>query len=335
MKLTMMALLGASLLACAADEGLESHDEDQDVQVTPSPLEAAALPLGKTNFTMAIGGLRTSSRTNWVRLGMYTFSADGKVSERHWHWSQSERVNRTYTGFVANGCVARACNVQTANGYDSTGASETLSGTFSVNGTKLHIAWSGGQWEDWTLGSLAGGALANVELAGNNFGATHGYGNGSNAAWSARKSAATIAGVDHTQMVHRFDLWKTNDTSSTPFIDHGDGAPFWVTGWSKCSGGSCLGARTGSATTGTEYYVAPANSPTGHRRDTLWHWRIQLADARGETCYTGNSHVKPLLQVVDDNGVFHGWVGVEASLNQTAPSQGALADDIGVFRILR
>ncbi|NED93871.1 hypothetical protein G1H11_00895 [Phytoactinopolyspora alkaliphila] len=36
-----------------------------------------------------------------------------------------------------------------------------------------------------------------------------------------------------------------------------------------------------------------------------------------------------MLQIVDDNGGFHGWVGVEASLNETVPAQGAYADDIG------
>lgn len=48
---------------------------------------------------------------------------------------------------------------------------------------------------------------------------------------------------------------------------------------------------------------------------------------------TGNSHVKPMLQIVDEDGAFHGWVGAEASLNQTVPAQGTSADDLGVFRI--
>ena len=58
------------------------------------------------------------------------------------------------------------------------------------------------------------------------------------------------------------------------------------------------------------------------RRDTLWHWRTQHAIDRGEYCYTGGSHVKPLMQIIDEAGRFHGWVGMEASLNQSAPAQG-------------
>ncbi|MFC4909505.1 hypothetical protein [Actinomadura gamaensis] len=130
------------------------------------------------------------------------------------------------------------------------------------------------------------------------------------ASWNSRIPASTIASADRSQFVHTYFLWKTNRdaTGYHGYIDRGDG------------------------TIRTAYYVAPASSPPTHRRDTLWHWHTDLADARNETCYTGNSHVKPMIQVVDDNGAFRGWVGVEVSLNETTPA-GAYDDDIGVFRI--
>ncbi|MGP3955844.1 hypothetical protein ACTWPT_07585 [Nonomuraea sp. 3N208] len=37
--------------------------------------------------------------------------------------------------------------------------------------------------------------------------------------------------------------------------------------------------------------------------------------------------------IIDNAGGFHGWVAVEASLNQTSPSQGTSADGIGVFEL--
>lgn len=306
----------------------------------PAASHAAAaveLPLGKANYAIAVGGLNATSRTNWVRLGQYTFATDGTVSEQHWHWTQRTRVQRADTGFQAQNCVARNCSVLTAGGWQSTAASQTMSGTYTVTGSRLRIVWSNGLWEEWTLGPLASGALSNVELAGNDFGATYGFGNGSNAAWNARISAATIAAIDQNTLVHRYHLWKTNQTSSgfEGYIDSGDGSRFWVPAWSRCDGGQCLGAVTTSngGAASTQYYISPARTPTGHRRDTLWHWRTSLADARNEHCYTGNSHVKPMYQIVDDNGRFHGWVGVEASLNQTT-QYGADDDDIGVFRIL-
>lgn len=295
-----------------------------------STASAAELPLGKHNFTVAIGGLSAESTTNWVRLGLYTFHPDGTVSETHWHWTQRVRVVRTYTGFMASGCPTRNCEVQTAGGYESTGASQTLQGTYDVSGDTVRITWSGGQWEEWTLQSRDSGTLVEASYLRSNFGATYGFGYGSNAPWSERVSAADIAAVDHTSLVHTYHLWKTTGEQPEPYIDSGDGNPFWVTDWDVCEGGQCLGQVTGSGA--TQYYVAPARSPTGHRRDTMWSWRTANADGRGEYCYTGNSHVKPMLQVIDDDGDFHGWVGIEASLNQTT-GEGPYADDIGVFRI--
>ncbi|HEY0449996.1 hypothetical protein [Actinophytocola sp.] len=288
---------------------------------------AGAAPGGMSRFTVAIGGLSVSSRTNWVRLGTYSFTAGGQVTESHFHWSQRERVVRTSTGVRAANCVARDCVVRTANGYEASSQPDHLSGTYTVTGTTLRITWTGNGWEQWQVSQPISGKLAKLTYQGSSFGATHGFGYGSNAAWTARASMAQVAAFDHTKLKHDYHLWKTN--AGTPYLDEGSGNPFWVLGWDPCASSRCLGART----TGTEYYLSTANTTSTDRRDTMWHWRTSLADGRGETCYTGNSHVKPMLQIIDSDGGFHGWVAVEASLNQTVPDQGTSADDIGVFEI--
>lgn len=155
---------------------------------------------------------------NWVRLATYSFAAGGSVTESHFHWSQRERVKRSCTGVTAGGCVARACEVQTANGFPASSQPEHLSGTYAVTGSTLRIDWAGTGWETWQVSQPIAGKLGKLTFAGN-------------------------------------------------------------------------------------------------------------------YCYTGDSHVKPMLQIVDSDGGFHGWAGVEASLNQTVPDQGANADDIGVFEI--
>ncbi|NED93870.1 hypothetical protein G1H11_00890 [Phytoactinopolyspora alkaliphila] len=157
------------------------------------------------------------------------------------------------------------------------------------------MTWSGdGGWEEWTIASAADGALATLEFSGSSFGATHGYGYGSNAAWSARMPMSTIAAADHWQFEHSYRLWKTTATNQPPFIDSGDGSPFWVRDWSVCSGGSCLGARTtGGGGPGTDYYVSPARSPIGHRRDTMWSWRLANADGRASTATPGTRTSSP------------------------------------------
>ncbi|MEU7874777.1 hypothetical protein [Dactylosporangium sp. NPDC049140] len=293
-----------------------------------SALPTAGAPAGLHRFVVAIGEVSASERTNWVRLGTYEFDDTGQVSEAHWHWTQRERVTRSSTGVSASGCVARNCTVRTANGFQSAGAPNTLHGTYTATGSLLRVTWDGTTgWEEWTISQPAPGKLAKLSFVDNSFGATVGFGYGSNAAWTTRASTQQLSMVDTSRLIHDYYLWKTDN--GTPYVDHGDGSPFWNRDWTPCAGGRCLGG----VTSGTQYYLSRPNTTATDRRDTIWHWRTVLADARGETCYTGNSHVKPMLEIVDSDGVFHGWVGVEASINQSVPAQGTSADDIGVFTI--
>jgi hypothetical protein len=91
-------------------------------------------------------------------------------------------------------------------------------------------------------------------------------------------------------------------------------------------GAGCAAAYASDSS--IQYYIARINA--GDRRDTLWHWCTCLAGPR--TCYDRNSHVKPLLQVLDDTGTFRGWVGAEASFNVNAISDPRGDDMMGAFR---
>lgn len=298
--------------------------------VAAAPATAGQLtnaPGGMHRFVVTIGKVDPGVRTNWNRLATYSFTATNEVTESHWHWTQRERVSRSYTGVTAANCNARNCNVQTGNGFHSASAPDRLHGTYTVNGSVLRVTWDGGIWEEWTVTLTAAGKLAKLTLRANSFGATHGFGYGSNAEWATRASMAQIAAADHNSFVHTYYLWKTN--AGTPYVDHGTGSPFWYRSFAVCTGAKCVAGRTDKA----QYYIALPNPTATGRRDTLWHWFTANADGRGEYCYTGNSHVKPMMQIIDEDGRFHGWVGVEASINQTSPSQGTSADDIGVFVI--
>jgi len=325
MNLTAIrATVAAAVLAVLAGVGLAAP-------APAAPAAATNAPGGMHRFVATIGGLDPGVHTNWVRLASYSFSSTNEVWESHWHWSQRVRVVRAYTGVRAAGCVARNCIVQTAGGFQSTSAPEQLHGRYVVNGSVLRVTWDNGMWEEWTVSRPLGGALAKLSFRRTSFGATHGFGYGSNAEWDTRASMPQVAAADHTRFRHTYHLWKT-DPNRVPYIDHGSGAPFWVTNWSVCDGGQCLGHRNVGQHP-TEYYLSRPNTVSAGRRDTLWHWWTQHAIDRGEYCYTGGSHVKPLMQIIDDAGRFHGWVGVEGSLNQSAPEQGTSADDIGVFVI--
>ncbi|HEX3646775.1 MAG TPA: hypothetical protein VHV49_00020, partial [Pseudonocardiaceae bacterium] len=284
---------------------------------------------GMHRFVVAVGEVDASVRTNWNRLATYSFTESGTVSESHFHWSQQDRVSRSSTGVQGAGTNARDCVVQTGNGYQATSQPDHLSGTYTVTGSTLRITWTGNGWEQWTVSTVAGGALAKLAFDGSSFGADRGFGYGSDAEWATHASMAQIAAAPWSTMIHTYYLWKTDDTHPTPYVDQGTGSPFWYTSYQVCTGGRCVGGSTSTA----EYYISTPNTTSNDRRDTLWHWFAANADGRGEYCYTGNSHVKPLLQIIDNNGVFHGWVGVEASINQSSPSQGTSADDIGVMEI--
>lgn len=298
------------------------------ISFAPQAYASVTLPAGMANYTVAVGKVDAKVRTNWQRLATYQFADDGTVTEKHWHWTQSRRVVRSYTGVQATKCPARDCNIQTANGFQSKNAPQNLSGTYSVTDDLVRIEWDVNQWEEWRISTPIEGKLARLAFHRSNFGATHGFGYGSQASLTDRASMSELAAVDHTELKHRFYFWKTD--KGKPYIDIGFGSKFWMTDWELCGAGKCL---SGESSTPTEYYVAAPNSSTVDRRDTLWHWQRGLADGRGEYCYTGNSHVKPMMQIIDSDGGFHGWVGIEASLSQT--SSGTDSDDVGIFEISR
>src|SRR5262245_56502885 len=64
--------------------------------VTPARA-ATALPGGKANWVVAVGGLNLASANNyadWVRLGYYTFATDGTVVTNYWTWNLTEQPVR-------------------------------------------------------------------------------------------------------------------------------------------------------------------------------------------------------------------------------------------------
>ncbi|MCK2215996.1 hypothetical protein MF672_019665 [Actinomadura sp. ATCC 31491] len=312
---------------------------------------AARLPGGKTTFVVSQGHLKTSSRQNWVRLATYRFATDGTVSAAGYLWWQRHPTARQRTGTVpdpscttkagGSGTRPRACEVLTAGGF--TGApGERRTGTYSVAGGVLTIRWKIAQtWtEQWYVRSAPDGRLARLDLKHSTL-ATHGYGYGSNAAAGTRRAMTSVRAFRGSL---RQDLtsWASGKLVTSA------GQPFGHSAFRACaattscltylqpsSRGACqksggcpkYGGGTRANVSSIQYYLTTIS--TSDRRDTLWHWCTCLAMERHEFCYTGNSHVKPLMQIIDDTGAFRGWVGVEASF-----STGSRATDmLAVLRI--
>ncbi|MGW4794968.1 hypothetical protein ACWEPC_21410 [Nonomuraea sp. NPDC004297] len=326
--------------------------------ITLLPLQSAAavsatpLPGGKSTYVVSQGHLKAASQQNWLRLGTYRFAANGTASASQYLWWQRNPEARQSTGMVPDkGCTTKAggsasrprmCRVLTAGGY--TGApDESRTGTYTVSGGVLTIRWKIAQaWtEQWTVHSSPDGKLARLDLKGSSL-ATHGYGYGSNAAISTRRAMSSVKAF-------RGGLRQDLTSWAGGKIVNAGNQPFALPSFRACTTTtSCLtylqpssnsacqkeggcptyGGGTKANVSSIQYYLTKISN--SDRRDTLWHWCTCLAMERREFCYTGNSHVKPLMQIIDDSGAFRGWVGAEASFS-TGSSR--TADMMAVLRI--
>lgn len=322
--------------------------------VAPRPAAAstATLPGGKATYVVSQGHLKAASSQNWVRLGSYRFAADGTVTAALHLWWQRHPEARQPTGTIpdsscttkagGSGSRPRTCEVLTAGGF--TGApDENRTGTYTVSGNVVSIRWKIAQtWtEQWYVRPSPDGALARLDLKQSTL-ATHGYGYGSNAALGTRRAMSSVKAFPGAL---RQDLtsWAGGRivTSSGERFAHSSFRACASTTWcltylQPSSRGACqksggcpkYGGGTKANVSSIQYYLTKISN--SDRRDTLWHWCTCLAMERGEFCYTGNSHVKPLMQIIDDKGAFRGWVGAEASFS-TGSSRAA--DMMAVLRI--
>lgn len=313
---------------------------------------ATSLPGGKSTFVVSQGHLKASSQQNWVRLGNYSFAKNGTVSAGFYLWWQRQPKARQSTGTkpdascttTAGGKATkvRACQVLTAGGFTG-GPSERRTGTYTVSGNVLTITWKIAQtWtEQWYVRTSPDGKLARLDLKRSTL-ATHGYGYGSNASYATRRAMSSVKAFPGGL---RQDLTSWAGGKLVPSANQ----PFGLSSFRQCSGTtSCLtylqpssnsacqkeggcpryGGGTKANISSIQYYLTMVGK--GDRRDTLWHWCTCLAMERKQFCYNGNSHVKPLLQIIDDSGAFRGWVGAEASFS----TDGSRAKDmLAVFRI--
>ncbi|NUR90504.1 MAG: hypothetical protein HOY71_41050 [Nonomuraea sp.] len=310
---------------------------------------ATPLPGGKANYVVSQGFLKKGSQSNWVRLGTYQFKPNGTVSASGYLWWQRKPTARQPTGVVPDASCStkagksssrvRACNVLTAAGYTGS-PTDARTGTYTTSGGVVSIKWNIGQtWrETWRVALSPDRKLSQLKFVSSSL-ATTGYGYGSNAALSTRRAMSSV----RTTGGLRQDL--TSWAAGT--IVHSNNQPFTASAFHGCaSASSCLtylqpssntacqkeggcpnfGGGTKANISSIQYYLTQIGRD---RRDTMWHWCTCLAMEAKQFCYNGNSHIKPLEQIIDDSGRFRGWVGVEASFSTGGRSK----DMIAVFRL--
>jgi hypothetical protein len=317
----------------------------------PAQASAGELPGGKANFVVSLGSFK-AGRTNWIRLGDYTFTPDGKVRARTYLWQQSNPTARVGTGTKPDGScstpvvnpqstLVRACDVLTVGGF--TGApTESRTGNYRIEGDQLHITWPVPGWnEQWAVVVSPDAKLARLDFRSNAL-ATAGYGYGSNTPLTTRRQMSSVQsfpgtlrlefkGWDHGKLTadegpYKIGLYRTCTTTT-----------WCLTYLQPYSESSCKGGcRPGSTDTSIQNFIVRVSN--NDRRDTHWQWCSCLSistDGNESTCYKGNSHVKPMLQILDDDGQFRGWVGAEASFNNVKPQSGDIRDGdmLSAFRV--
>lgn len=325
---------------------------------------AAALPGGKANYVVSLGHLTDSAKSHWVRLSTYQFTAANTVKARSYLWRQSAPAAREGTGTKpdsscsttagSSASLVRTCQVLTAGGFTES-PPETRTGTFEVSTVDVDGAptevvsikwsWESAWNEQWYVRLAPDGGLAKLDFKYNTKG-THGYGYGSNAALATRRAMSTVRAYPGTL---KQDLigWSHNKLSSSTGQVFAHDKYTGCTTTTHCmtynqpssksacqATGGCPdfgGKPDGTGDSSIQYYLVKLSSTD--RRDTLWHWCRCLAKEAGQFCYTGNSHVKPMLQIIDDNGGFRGWVGVEASFYPYGGANPRSNDMLAVFRV--
>ena len=297
--------------------------------VRPEPAGADSLPAGRSTYVVSMMSGPPEALT--VRLAIYMFTASGRVTERYWAWRQNEiagkgnvRWTKPASGYVTNGCL-HACPVRTPVGFQKGLAGQTAVGHWWTSSNDvLAIRWASSQpVESWQLDEDQPG-FAGADLVSAGSSAAVGWGIGSN--------ASATRGIGLAQ-IYRTSSWITG-----PFAENAYQAQTEHTsvGWNPsdytlCSTGRCLQSRTETSSDLKSWYSSyfAANAAVDGRK-VYWNNQtgvVQQLENPGSVCISasGGGHTNALLEGLDDDGGFVGFVGVEASLNQRKYGQDVVA----------
>ena len=313
------------------------------------------LPGNKASYVVAIGGLSTARIDPgiWTRIGYYAFSTDGTVTHTYWRFDDHPaRVDTDIVGdcppSVEQPDRPPACVIQTLRGFDQA-ASGTMYGRFNYDKKRLHITWVRSRKGDfgaplqelWTIQPK--GALARIvspnfdgrssavtipsKPAFSSYSATIGIGWGSNAPLSS--VALPAINRQSPQLNQTWIGWQGTHKGPSP-VNRVHAGFELLRRWNLCSNGTPCMTVMDHNTNGCDWRDGGKTPPDPvldgrasylgdlgkGRRNTLVGWcTTHVRDPKNLTCYRANNHVRALMQIVDDKGLFRGWVGTEVSIS--------------------
>ncbi|MEH0934649.1 hypothetical protein [Micromonospora psammae] len=276
----------------------------------PAPAQAVAVPPGgRANYVVAL--MRNVGTESFVRLAEYSLRSDGTARADYWAWNAKTLSGRAETGFTTAGC-AQTCKVYTAAGFESD--PKQLYGTWSVSGSDLTIQWTtNSQTERWKFSNMA--TVTKLDLASHPT-ANRGFGWGSTVHFRTGVSVTDIYNAHGTYTgpgVENNYGTITEFPASSQTIHHPD-----AYNSVRLCNVNCMNLSTmksdgaGGVVPSNKVYLA------GNGLDRKMYYNHQLYEVNADRCIgtgtTAAGHLKPALQIIDDNGAFRGLVVVEASL---------------------
>lgn len=336
-------------LGASAREAAATSTAEQGVTVPD-----ARLPGGRPTYSVALAKLSRNTNTDWVKVGTYAFRPDGTVEATLWSWSQAAPVRRTTTAVrsrAASCSAVTSCGVDIPGGFDGP-PNDRRMGHFRLVGAgdEVEVRWSA-QWvERWRVEPTA--TYARLRFV-SGFNTNRGFGYGSVQPAHHRVQMASV----QREAGMTYEYWSRHyDADSGKVLITGGVPSFSWRVYGACTDlsyeltyaqpASAQRCANGSSDSAINNYVYRVNS--ADRRDAWWQWHTCLADRRGgwDACYGcsssqsngrlhGGSHVKALIQAVDDRGAYLGHVGVEASFAEGScgsPGASRVGDMLGILR---
>ncbi len=305
-----------------------------------------------------MGGATTTASTNlngWCRISQYTFTAGtgtyGTIASKTQYWNQNFdgdqddwKVSSTFPTVCGNNCGYVKCPKGSEPSALAGWSTNTGTYTLDLANNRVTITWVTGGIETWTMSNPTGNnvrgdskAYTKLQYYSSNYGIQHGSGFGSNTNFSngSAVSLATMMGPGSSpHNLNDVDVWQNPYRSLTENVVYPATSFAW---WDRqeCTTGVYRRKKDSSTCWANQAFTQPgctfgdtkdyvASSSIGSQgRITYWQHEIgehgcQYANCTNNCVSPGGGHTKVMYQVIDDNGKFHGFVGVEASLGNTS-----------------
>lgn len=327
-------LLIFTTLLCVTSCSKNGTDSEQALTAAgkgKASTSAVGLPGGRANYVVSVMGGSIYNR--WVRLARYTFTAGsgstGTVSESFYYWSQgtfsgNASTNKVNSGFTTSGCTY-TCNIRTPLGFEPGNSTwpKNISGTYYIDSNgRVVITWSGGEYETWTI-SYPKSTYAKFTIFNSNYNVLHGWGYGSNASFS---TGATIDQIKAAGSLTSAEVWQNvYDTSDIYTAYPNTYLP--VGTYDRCTTPT-LQLHESASPSCNQYHLYLATHLTPTLRKSYWQHQTATVccnEGGGPCISSGGGHTTALLQVIDDNGTFVGFILGEASLNAKAYGNAVIA----------